>query len=298
MASYLKLIKIDTLLMIAFAQLALKYGLFEPFNIPITLNGIGIVFLILASVSLAAAGNIIIAIYNEKEENTFITGSITEKNANRLFIILNIIGVGFGFYLANLIGKPGFAAIFIIISVLFYSYASYLKEIIVVKNITIAVLAALSLVIVGVFDLLPAITDKNRGSQTVIFSIIIDYSMFAFSIIILKELVKDCLNINRDQKNELNTVPILLGKAKTCKLISLLTLFPIASVLYYIYSYLFANQTAVIVSLLLVVAPLLYFMIKIFNIQSNKELKRLRLLLKLLLIIVSFSLLFYQFIIL
>jgi 4-hydroxybenzoate polyprenyltransferase len=300
MLPYLKLIKFDNLLIIAFAQLCVKYGLFEPFNIAITLNGLGISILMIATFCIAAAGNIIIKIYNQEDNSIkgVLYGSITEKSANRLFIILNTIGVIIGFYLANLIEKPGFAALFIVISGMFYIYASYLKEIIVLKNCILALLVGLSLIVVGIFDLLPAITEKNRTSQTVIFSIILDYSIFAFMIILLREIVKDCLHINRDHNLGIRTIPIVLGKNRTTKLIGVLTLLPIISVIYYIYTYLFSNSKAVIFVLILIVAPLLYFMIKSFSVESDKQFKRLALLLKITLFLTSISLLFYQFVIL
>ncbi|MBQ0733015.1 geranylgeranylglycerol-phosphate geranylgeranyltransferase [Aquimarina celericrescens] len=295
MPPFLKLIKLDNLLIIAFAQLCIKYGLFEPFGVAITLSNFGIALLVIATISIAAAGNIIIAIYDNEDKN-LLYKNINEKSANRLFILLNAIGVLIGFYLANIIGRPGFAALFILVSGIFYMYASYLKEIVFVKNLVIGLLAALSLIVVGVFDLLPAITEKNRESQTVIFSIILDYSVFAFTIITLREIVKDCLKIDRDHNLGLRTVPIVLGKERTIKLIGIAALIPIASVVYYIYSYLFANTQAVVFVLVLLVAPLIYFMIRSFTLESNKHIAILKLLLKIILIVASLSLLFYQFI--
>ncbi len=300
MLSYLKLIKFDNLLIIALAQLCIKYGLFDPFGIPITLNGFGISLLIIATVSIAAAGNISIEIYNQNGENpkNLIHNKIPEKNANMLFIIFNVLGVLIGFYLANLIGRPGFAALFIIISGVFYIYASYLKEILVIKNIIIAVLAALSLIVIGIFDLLPAITEKNRASQTVIFSIVLDYSIFAFMIIILREIIKDCLAIDKDHNIGIKTIPIIMGKDRTIKLVGLLTIIPILAVVYYIYTYLFSNSNAVISILILIIAPLLYFMIRCFTAESDKHLNVLKDLLKIILVISSLSLLLYQFVLL
>ena len=198
MVSYLKLVKFDNLLLIAFTQLCIKYGLFAPFGIDITLNGLGIGLLVLSSITIAAAGNIIIEIYNNEHStpNGLIQGTISEKNAHKLYIVLNVIGVIIGFYLSNLIGKPGFSALFIIISAIFYIYASYLKEIIVLKNIIIGLLVGISLIIVPLFDLLPAINDQNRASQTVIFSIILDYSIFAFFLTMLREISKDSIHID------------------------------------------------------------------------------------------------------
>ncbi|GAA4271905.1 geranylgeranylglycerol-phosphate geranylgeranyltransferase [Aquimarina gracilis] len=295
MLSYLKLIKIDNLLIIALAQLCIKYGLFEPFGVAITLSNFGIALLVIATISIGAAGNIILRIYDQ-EGNNLLRSSITEKSANRLFIIFNAIGVLIGFYLANLIGKPGFAALFILVSGIFYIYASYLKEILVVKNIIIAILAALSLIVVGIFDLLPAITEKNRESQTVIFSIILDYSVFAFLIVLLREIVKDCLNMDRDHNTGLKTIPIVYGKSRTIKLVGGAAIIPIAAIIYYIYTYLFSNTQAVIFVLILLIGPLIYFMIRSFTAESEKHIIILKHLLKVILIAASLSLLLYQFI--
>ena len=117
-------------------------------------------------------------------------------------------------------------------------------------------------------------------------------------IILLREIVKDSLHIDRDHRLGITTIPIALGKRRTTKLIGILAIVPIAMVVYYIYTYLFSNSTAVILVLLLIVAPLLYFMIKSFSAESDKQLTRLSLLLKIILIIASISLLFYQFILL
>jgi len=300
MLSYLKLIKFDNLLIIALVQLCIKYGLFEPFRIAITLNGFGLFLLTLATISIAAAGNIIIEIYNEegKSLNKLSKYSISEKSANRLFIIFNVIGVLIGFYLSNLIERPGFAALFIITSGIFYIYATYLKEIPVLKNVVIATLAALSLIVVGIFDLLPAITEKNRSSQSVIFSIIFDYSIFAFMIIMLREVVKDCLTIDKDHNTGIKTVPIILGKDRSKKLVGALTVIPLLAIIYYIYTYLFSNSNAVIVILISIVAPLLFFMIKSFSAETDKHLRTLSLTLKVILVLSSLSLLLYQFVLL
>ena len=243
--------------------------------------------LILATLSIAAAGNVIIHLNDGEKTN--------EKLGNRLFIIFNVIGVLLGFYLSNLIGRPGFAALFIIVSGIFYMYATYLKEILVVKNVIIGVLATLSILAIGIFDLLPAITEKNRESQTVIFSIIFDYSVFAFLIIVLREILKDCLNVDKDHNMGLKTIPIVLGKERTIKLIGMLAVLPIAAVIYYIYTYLFSNSLAVVAVLALIVAPLIFFIIKSFTAETDKQLRLLKHLLRIVLLITAISLLMYQY---
>jgi len=292
MQPYLKLIKLDNLLLIALAQLCIKYGLFEPFGIDITLDGFGIALLIIATVSLVAGLNIML--YLENKEQTSII--VSEKIANRLFIAVNVIAVGIGFYVSNIISRPKFAALFIVVSGIFYIYTTYLKEIIVLKNVLIGVMMGLGLIAVAIFDLLPAITEQNKESQKVIFLIILDYSIFGFVLITIREIVKDVLTIDKDHNTGLQTIPIALGKDRTTKLISVLTLIPIGLIIYYIYTYLFNNSIAVVLVLVFLVAPLLFFMIKSWSAQNDKDFKTLSLLLKLVLFLASLSLLIYQFI--
>ncbi|MBQ4802531.1 UbiA family prenyltransferase [Aquimarina sp. MMG015] len=292
MQAYLKLIKFDNLILIALAQLFIKYGLFEPFDIDVTLNTFGISLLIISTISLVAAANVMLYIQDKEQSETI----VSEKVLNRLFIVFNVIGVGIGFYLSNIIGIPKLAALFIVVSGIFYIYTTYLKEILVLKNIIIGILMALGLIAVTIFDLLPAINEQNRASQKVIFLIVVDYSIFAFIIVTIREIVKDCMHVDRDHNAGLPTIPISLGKDRTAKLIGGLTILPIGMIIYYVYTYLFNNSTAVIIVLGLLVAPLLYFMFKSWGAESNKDFKILSLLLKIILFLASLSLLLYQFI--
>ena len=64
MIHFLNLIRWKNLLLIAFVQVLIKYALFDPFNIDVTLNGFGFSLLVIASLCIAAAGNIINDIYD------------------------------------------------------------------------------------------------------------------------------------------------------------------------------------------------------------------------------------------
>jgi len=154
--------------MIALVQVLIKYALLVPFGVQLTLNGFGFSLLVLSTLCIAAAGNIINDIYDietdlvNKPKKVIVGKTISEKQANNLFIILNVIGVGLGFYISNLVGKNAFFALFVIISALLYIYASYLKQVLLIGNIVISVLVALSIIIVGLFELLPVITLQNQ----------------------------------------------------------------------------------------------------------------------------------------
>ncbi|WP_121666663.1 geranylgeranylglycerol-phosphate geranylgeranyltransferase [Mesonia aquimarina] len=301
---YLKLIQLPEVFLVIFTQYLIKYYLFEPFGIDITLNGFGLFLVSLSSACLVMGSQVISAIFQAKSiqinepESTIVGKDISEKNAYNFFIVLNVIAVLIGFYLANIIGKPMFSALFIVVSALTYIHASFLKNYAFIDNILLSILGAFSVLALGLFDLLPAITTTNQASQTTIFSILIDYTVFAFLMVLLLELINDQKNVNGDYKIVIKTLPIILGKERTNKIIFILSILPIAAVLYYMYTYLYHNQYALLYVLLLIVAPLLYFMVKIWNASTQKNYKHLAFILKIILFLSVMSIGLYQYILL
>ncbi len=299
---YLKLIRLPNLLFIAIAQILIKLALFKPFGIATSLSLTDFILLVVATVSIAAGGNIINDIYDvtidkiNKPDKVIVGKSISEKSAYNLYFILNIIGVGIGFYLSNKIDKPSFSAVFIVISALLYLYASYFKSMLLLGNIIISALVAFSLIIVGIFDLFPAITEVNRTTQSTIFSIIIDYALFAFFLNFIREIVKDVQDIKGDINGGLNTLPIAIGKERTLKVVFILGIIAVFLVVRYMYLYLYNSQTLMLYFLLLVLAPLLYFCIQAFGAKTEKEISRLSVVLKIVLFFGMCSLALYPFV--
>ncbi len=302
LTAFFKLIRYQNLLMIILMQVLIKYGLFNSFGITITLSDLGFLMLCLSTVFIAAAGNVINDIHDvetdkiNKPAQNLVGTTISLSTANTIYIILSILGVGIGFFLSNLIGKPGFSAIFIVISALLYLYATYLKQLLIVGNVVISVLVAFSILIVGLYDLMPVITPENQQTQSTIFSLLLDYALFAFLINWLREMVKDQEDIKGDYNAGRNTLPIALGADRTNMVIFAIGLLPLAAVVYYLYQYLFSNLYAVLYTLLFIVAPLLYFLIQIWTAKTRKHYKALSLLLKLIMLMGIITLGLYQFI--
>ncbi len=275
--NYLNLIRYQNLLFIALVQVFIKYGLFFPITVETTLNTFHFTLLVIATLCIAAAGNIINDIYDVEIDkiNTpskvLIGKKISERTANRLFIILNVIGVAIGFYLSNSIGKSGFAALFIVFSALLYLYASYLKGMVLIGNLLISFLVAMSLIIVALFDLLPAITEQNQTAQSAVFKIVLHYSLFAFLINLIREIVKDLQDINGDKNGGMNTLAIALGRKRTIMIVFFMGVFMVLGVVLYMYQYLYNHQVLLLYFLFAIVAPLMYFCIKAWSAKTLKE---------------------------
>ena len=285
-------------------QVFIKYGLFQPFGVDTALTNFSFALLVIATICIAAAGNIINDIYDveidkvNKPNKVLIGKRISERNANRLFVLFNIVGVAIGFYLANSIGKPSFAALFIVFSALLYLYASYLKGILLIGNLLVSALVAMSLIIVALFDLFPAITPQNQATQSAVFKIVLQYALFALFINFIREIIKDLQDINGDKKGGMNTLPIALGRKRTISIVFLLGVFMTLGVVFYMYENLYNQQTLLLYFLFAIVAPLLYFCIKSWDADSPKEYGLLSKLLKIIMFLGICSIPLYQFVIL
>lgn len=283
---YLKLIRYQNLLMLALMQLIFRYGFLKLENIPLALNDWQYLLLVLSTVLLAAGGYVINNIFDQATDNdnkpdqVIIGRGISETNAYNIYVALNIIGVGIGFYLSNVIGKPGFASIFIIIAAALYFYATSLKQMVLIGNIIVAALLSISVIIIGIFDLFPVITPENQPMMANLFSILLDFAVFAFMINFIREIVKDLEDVNGDYNQGMSTLPIVLGISRTAKITFGLSFIPIFVILIYINTYLIPLLYATLYMLLFVLGPLLYFVVKIWTAKKQKEFHSLSLLLK------------------
>ena len=283
---FLKLIRYQNLLILAFMQLIFRYGFFKFQNIPLALADWQYGLLILATILIAAGGYVINNIFdqdtdNENKPKDVIVGkSISETQAYNIYFALTVSGVGIGFYLSNIIQRPGFASIFILIAAALYLYATSLKQIILIGNILVALLLSFSIIIIGIFDLYPAISLENQQQMKIFFSILLDYAIFAFMINVLREIIKDLEDVEGDYIHGMNTLPIVIGKTKTTKIVFFLSFIPLITLLYYINKYLLDLLFITVYLLLFVTGPLLFFITKIWTAQSKKEFHNLSSILK------------------
>ena len=285
---YLKLIRYQNLLMLAFMQLIFRYGFLKLQNIPLALTDWQYGLLVLSTVLIAAAGYVINNIFDQdtdlenKPGMVVIGKSITESAAYNIYATLNISGVAIGFYLSNVIVKPSFAVIFILIAATLYIYATSLKQIIVLGNVIVALLLSLSVVIIGVFDLYPVINVGNQLVMSNLFSILLDYALFAFIINFIREIVKDLEDINGDTKQGMKTLAIVLGVGKTTKLVFALSLLSIIILFVYTKTYFVFNDLiiATLYTFFFVLAPLIFFTIKIWSARYKEDFHTLSTLLK------------------
>lgn len=276
---YFQLVRYKNLILLAIMQLVFRFGFFKPNAISLALNNFQYALLILSTVLIAAGGYIINDIFdqdtdaiNKPKKNTIGT-LITEAKAYNLYVALNIIGVGIGFYLSNIVEKPSLATLFILCAALLYFYATTLKQIAVLGNIAVAFLLGFSVIIIGAFDLYPVTNEDNQQQMATYFSILWDYAKFAFVINLIREIVKDIEDYHGDKSVGINTLAVVIGIKKTSLIAAILLWLPIAYLLYYTNTYLMQNYLyyATLYMLAFVIAPLVFCSVRLFSATDKKE---------------------------
>jgi len=294
---YLKLIRYQNLLMLALMQLLFRYGFLKLQNIPLALADWQYCLLVLSTVLIAAGGYVINNIFDQATDNdnkphqVVVGKSISETLAYNIYLALNIVGVGIGFYLSNVISKPGFASIFIMIAATLYLYATSLKQMMLIGNLIVALLLSFSVIIIGFFDLFPVTNAGNQPIMSNLFSILLDYALFAFIINFIREIVKDLEDVNGDYNQGMNTLPIAFGISRTSKLVLIISFIPLVLIVLYINTYFMSNNLyiATLYTLFFIVSPLLYFIIKMASAKKTKDFHHLSTILKLVILFGLFS---------
>ncbi len=295
LSSFLQLIRWKNLLMIAAIQLLFKYIYFPVFNIATALDHLHFFLLILATLCIAAAGNIINDIQDveadkiNKPQKLLVTKLVSKKQATRLYYTLNIIGIITGLYISYYVEHTSFVATFIGTALLLNVYSVSLKQKPIIGNFVVSLLISLSILIVGFFDVIPAISDSNGVDQYLAFRGLMDYAVFAFMFNFLRELVKDVEDVEGDLQLNMQTLPIILGRKKAKYVIFAISFVPLTVVTYYSYNN-FSNVPLVLAYMLIVVQlPFLHFMHKLLYSETKEHYRYLSRLLKLIMLLGMFS---------
>ena len=276
---YLQLIRYQNLLLLALMQLIFRYGFLKYQDIWLSLSDLQYGLLVLATVLLAAGGYVINDIFDQdtdaenKPSRTLVGKSISEGNAYYVYIGLTLTGVAIGMYLSNVIQKPGFVSIFIFIAALLYYYASTLKRLLLIGNIVVAALLGFSVLIIGFFDLFPAMYEENEVRMSLLFSILKDYAIFAFILNFIREIVKDLEDVNGDYNQGMSTLPIVLGINRASKVVFGLLFIPILILGYYVYQNIIENGLflAAMYTLIFIIAPLVFCAIQMWSAKTKKD---------------------------
>ncbi len=265
---YLTFFRWKNIVLIILIQVSTKYLFFKNFDLSTILSPINFALLVLATIAITIAGYIINDIKDVSTDlvnaphRVLVTKKISAKKANQLYVIINSIGLLLAFYLSYIIDKNSFFAIFLIASLLLYSYSNKLKRMFLIGNLAVSFLIFLCVLLVPIFDIVPVTNQFNRSNQVEVFRIIFIIAILAFWINLIREIVKDIEDLEGDQRTGAHTLAVKLGVVKTKNiLLILLSLFIIflLALLYRFYNDIQHLTILIYVSLTCILPSILVF---------------------------------------
>jgi 4-hydroxybenzoate polyprenyltransferase len=261
LTGFLRLIRVNNLLIIAFTQYMVKLYLVDnQLNILTNLQNYKLHLLVLATVLIAAAGYIINDYYDVKidtinKPGEVVVGRIIKR---RVAMFANFVFNFFGLLAAWALSYRVFALCFFC-GFLLWFYSNRLKRIALVGNITVALLTALSVVILAV---------QFPNNQLLVYL----FAFFAFFISIIREIVKDMEDVKGDADFGCKTLPIIWGMRRTKQVIYVF--FAIFTTILLSTLISFPNWFAVYLYLV-VLPPSIWFYIRLQKADTKKDFKNL-----------------------
>ena len=287
------------LLMIAFMQYLIRFFITESLGIPHVLDHLHYFYGVLCSVSLAAGGYIINDIYDQevdtvnKPKRKTIGTNFSTATAWQFYFGTAIIALYTGYMISKASGFPSLWMLPLVAIAILYFYATSLKKIAVIGNITVSFLTALPVILVALFDLIPAITSDNQDVVKAAIKVITAYSLFAFWSNLIREIVKDAEDLDGDKKYGYKTLAVILGKEQIRYIILILTAVLLCFTGFYNLYLSNSDLISTIYILFFVNIPLLYFAYLIIKARKARDFKKASTLIKIIMLTAILSMVIF-----
>ncbi len=295
MISFLKLIRLPNLLIVAGTQYLMRFAIIGAilgfynkssegeFDFVLQMSEFDFFILVLATVCLTAAGYVINDYFDTKTDSlnrpkTVVVGkSISRRSAMAIHIVLNAIGVIGGFYASWKVGHPKFGFIFVLAAGILWYYSTTYKRQFLIGNLIVALLTAMVPLMVILFEI-PVLNKAYsdiliRYDQTFnsIFNWVIAFSFFAFFTTLIREIIKDAEDFEGDNAYGRKSLPIVLGVTYTKIIIIALTLITIAALVYIFIIYLISSKLTMWYLIIAQLLPFIFLIIKVITAKNKKD---------------------------
>jgi 4-hydroxybenzoate polyprenyltransferase len=274
-SAFLKLIRWPNLVFIILTQLLFYYCIYAPLYQ--TNDYKKLIWLIVASVFIAAAGYIIndyfdlnIDQVNKPDKNVFVR-TINRRWAIIWHFVFSLIGI------FSTVVAVGFSKWYLVLANLFcvallWFYSTSFKRQVLIGNLVISILTAWTVLILFFAYTEPHEAFMANPTSIKFFRLAFLYGGFAFVISLIREAVKDMEDIEGDARYGCKTLPIISG-IRTTKIYTTVWLVVLAACLLVLQLYVlqFGWWPAVGYSILFVIIPLLYVVLKLSKAYNRQQ---------------------------
>jgi len=284
MHAYFRLIRYPNLIIIVLTQYLMRWGIIEPmlelnqFNLQ--MDSVHFFLLVLSTVTITAAGYVINDYFDthtdliNKPGQVIVGTAIHRRFAIIFHSVLNVIGVGLGFYISLHIGIPYLGFVFVLVAGLLWFYSTTYKRQFLIGNLLVALLTAVVPLMVPIFEI-PLLNEayrqilvENQMNFMYIFYWVLAFSFFAFMTNLIREIIKDMEDFEGDRVYGRNSLPVILGMQSSRMVVHVLTGTTLAGLVYAWFEFL-GDAISLIYFSLFLWLPLLFLIFK--TIKANKK---------------------------
>jgi 4-hydroxybenzoate polyprenyltransferase len=279
--------------------LLVRYAIFLPLFNYYNLNGLmpGWQFwlLVAATVLIGAGGYVINDVLDidldriNKPDRQIIGKKLNLANGNNFHMGLSIAGVIIGLVFSYLIGKLYLGVLFIIVPTALFYYSYKYKYLPLAGNLTVALLAALNVIIYWLFEF------YNLKKQAPFFveaslyfplinRFVFSFAFFAFMTILVREIIKDAEDIIGDQRFGCKTIPVIIGIGATKWLLFSLELVILGTLVVFQIYLMQAGYTGIVYFLGITLILLVLMIYKTLRAKEKIDFNRLSLIMKIVMV--------------
>lgn len=293
--AFFRLARWNNLLIIAATMYLIRWFIFIPFlsdySLKSQISEFYFALLVLATLCIAAAGYIINDYFDRKTDlinkpGKVILGRILSRRAGMFWhTVLTGIGVLLGIYVSWKTGLLKLSLIYPVISGLLWFYSTTYKKQVLLGNLVVAFLVASVPLVVLLYEL-PMLV-KNFDQLVLTNSHYIKmmafwiggYSLFAFLLTLIREIVKDLEDFEGDFAFGRQTVPIAWGPVTAKYIILFVSIVSIVLLTIILYKLRWSLLT-IVYCVSLVIIPLIIQMFIVYKAKEKKNYTSASLLLK------------------
>jgi len=252
-----RLTRFPNLVMIAVAQyLTAIFLIGNPANWCRYLTDYKLFLLAASTILIAAAGYVINDYYDVKidfinKPNRVVVGKVVKRRiVMAVHILLNFTGIMIGFYLSLTVG-----IIHLVSAFLLWLYSNLLKRLPFIGNFIIALLSGLAISVIAIYY------DSS-------YLLVNSYALFAFSISLVREIIKDMEDLRGDATFGCKTLPIIWGIARTKNLLHVMI--ALFTCMLFFVSIVLGNWLLVVYFLTLLI-PIGFFVVRLVKADTQQE---------------------------
>ncbi len=283
LTAYLKLFRIQNLLIMALLMYFVRYFLLAPVYgfemMELQTDNFSFFLFVLGYLFLAAGGYAINDYYDigideiNRPEKTILRKDIPLSHGQYAYFIMTILGVIISLWAIFRINAPKLIFVLVIVTLLYWFYSTKYKRELIVGNVAVAFMAALCVGIVWLYEFFASIYNGiiPLSHLKYITYTVFAYSAFAFVLTLIREIIKDMADTEGDKEFNCKTLPLVIGNKKTLIIVHFLQLIMLIGIGFSSYFFYKNNYLYMLTFVAVLIVLMIYFSSKLMKAKERKD---------------------------